>query len=46
MEIMDILFYEAPSIEVFEVVQKSAVCASGGTEQFRNGGSYDDVFFN
>lgn len=38
--------YEAPSAMVFEVRQEGVVCASGGTEQFSNGNSYDDSMFD
>ncbi len=38
-------FYEAPVTEVFTVAQERVICASGGTEQFRNGGSYGDEDF-
>ena len=38
-------FYEAPSTMVFEVKQEGVICASGGTEQFGSGNSYDDSDF-
>ena len=34
--------YEAPSMTVIEVMQEGVICASGDTEQFINGNSYDD----
>jgi len=45
MEKKEKQFYEAPSVEFFEVKQEGVICASGGTEQFRNGGSYEDDDF-
>jgi len=38
--------YDTPSTRVFEVRQEGVICASGGTEQFGNGNSYDDSFFD
>ena len=42
------LFYEAPSMLVIEMAQKSVVCASqdGSTESFGLGGSYFDSDFD
>ena len=42
------LFYEAPSMLVVEMAQKSVVCASqdGSTESFGLGGSYSDSDFD
>lgn len=45
MERTEKCFYEAPVTEVFTVAQEGVICASGETEQFRNGGSYDDDDF-
>ncbi len=45
MEKKEKQFYEAPSVEFFEVKQEGVICASGVTEQFSNGGSYDDDDF-
>ena len=45
MERTEKCFYEVPVTEVFTVAQEGVICASGGTEQFRNGGSYDDDDF-
>ncbi|MBQ3757372.1 MAG: hypothetical protein IJJ72_11530 [Bacteroidales bacterium] len=45
MEKKEKQFYEAPSVEFFEVKQEGVICASGKTEQFRNGDSYDDDDF-
>ena len=39
-------FYKAPSTIVFEVEQEGVICASGDTEQFINGNSYDDSNFD
>lgn len=40
------LCYEAPSVSVFEVEQECVICASGGTESFRDSGnSYNDSDF-
>lgn len=38
--------YETPSTKVFEVKQEGIICASGGTEQFGSGDSYDDSDFD
>lgn len=38
--------YEAPSMTVIEVMQEGVICASGDTEQFINGNSYDDSNFD
>ena len=38
--------YEAPSTIVFKVEQEGVICASGDTEQFINGNSYDDSNFD
>lgn len=45
MERTEKCFYEAPVTEVFTVAQEGVICASGETEKFRNGGSYDDDDF-
>ena len=45
MEKTEKCFYKAPVTEVFTVAQEGVICASGKTEQFRNGGSYDDDDF-
>ncbi len=45
MEKKEKQIYEAPLVEFFEVAQESVICASGGTEQFGNGGSYGDDDF-
>ena len=45
MEIREKLIYEAPSSEIIEVAQQSVVCASGNTEKFVSGNSYDDNDF-
>ena len=45
MERTEKCFYKAPVTEVFTVAQEGVICASGETEQFRNGYSYgNDVF--
>lgn len=46
METKQKVLYEAPSTCVFEVRQEGVICASGGTEQFGSGNSYDDSFFD
>ena len=46
MERTEKCFYEAPVTEVFTVAQEGVICASGETEQFRNGGSYGNDDFN
>lgn len=38
--------YKAPSTMVFEVRQEGVICASGDTEQFGEGESYGDLFFD
>ena len=38
--------YDAPSAMIFEVEQEGVICASGDTEQFINGNSYDDSNFD
>ena len=45
MERTENCFYEAPVTKVFTVAQEGVICASGETEQFSNGGSYDDDDF-
>ncbi len=40
------LFYEAPSTNVVEVRYGAFVCASGKTEKFGSGYSYDDSYFD
>ena len=45
MERTEKCFYEVPVTEVFTVAQEGVICATGETEQFRNGNSYgNDVF--
>ena len=48
MERTEKMFYEAPSMLVIEMAQKSVVCASqdGSTESFGLGGSYSDSDFD
>ena len=46
METNHIELYEAPSMTVIEVMQEGVICASGDTEQFINGNSYDDSNFD
>ena len=38
--------YDAPSAMILEVEQEGVICASGDTEQFINGNSYDDSNFD
>ena len=38
--------YEAPSTIVFEVEQEGVICASGETEGFGTGNSYDESIFD
>lgn len=38
--------YEAPSTIVFEVEQEGVICASGETEGFGTGNSYDGSIFD
>ena len=45
MERTEKCFYEAPVTKVFTVAQERVICASGETEQFRNGGSYGNDDF-
>ena len=39
-------YYEAPSTAVVELAQEGVVCASGKTEKFGSGYSYDDSDFD
>lgn len=39
-------FYQAPAVQVIGVEQGYAVCTSGGTEPFTDGGNYGDNLFN
>ena len=39
-------YYEAPAMCLIGVEQGYAVCTSGGTEPFTEGGSYGDNLFN
>ena len=39
-------FYKAPSTIVFEVEQEGVICASGETEGYGKGNSYDESFFD
>ena len=38
--------YEAPSMTVIEVMQEGVICASGDTEGFGTGNSYDGSIFD
>ena len=38
--------YEAPQTRVFEMRTEGVLCASGETESFLNGNSYDDSIFD
>lgn len=38
--------YEAPSTIVFEVEQEGVICASGETEGYGKGNSYDESIFD
>ena len=40
------LDYATPVTEVMELVEEGVVCASGSTEQFGSGYSYDDSDFD
>ena len=46
METISKALYEAPLTQVLDLVTEGVVCLSGGTEQFDNGNSYDDSFFD
>lgn len=39
------LFYEAPSVKVYEVVQQGVLCQSGNTEGYQDGEEYEDDDF-
>lgn len=39
-------FYQTPAVQVIGVEQGYAVCTSGGTEPFTDGGNYGDNLFN
>ena len=41
-----IIIYEAPQTWVFEMKTEGVLCASGETESFMSGGSYDDSIFD
>ena len=45
MERTEKFFYEAPVTKVFTVELEGVICASGETEQFRNGDSYSNDDF-
>ena len=38
--------YEAPQTRVFEMKTEGVLCASGETESFLSGNSYDDSIFD
>ena len=38
--------YEEPSTTAIGIKQEGVICASGGTEQFGSGDSYDDSDFD
>ncbi len=38
--------YEAPLIQVYEASYEGVICASGDTEKYQEGESYDDNDFN
>ncbi|MBQ5934759.1 MAG: hypothetical protein IJL68_01995 [Bacteroidales bacterium] len=38
--------YETPQSRVFELRTEGVLCASGETESFLNGNSYDDSIFD
>lgn len=38
--------YDAPSAMILEVEQEGVICASGETEGFGKGNSYDESFFD